>query len=146
MASIHHEATIDVSAEAAWARLRQVDQAHTLFAPVLVDGMFDRDAQTRTVRFANGMVAQERILDVDEARRRVAYTVVGGAGMSYHHASMQIIDTGPKHCRFVWVSDFLPAEFRDQMAPLVDAGTRALKANLESAQGVRAARPPATAR
>ncbi len=92
MASIHHEATIDVSAEAAWARLRQVDQAHTLFAPVLVDGTFDRDAQTRTVRFANGMVVQERILDVDEARRRVAYTVVDGAGMSYHHASMEIIE------------------------------------------------------
>jgi hypothetical protein len=131
MASIHHEATIDVSAAAAWARLRQVDRAHTLFAPVLVDGTFDRDAQTRTVRFANGMVVQERILDVDEARRRVAYTVVGGSGMSYHHASMQIIDVGRERCRFVWVSDFLPAEFRDQMAPLVEAGTQALKTNLE---------------
>ena len=132
MASIHHEATFDLSAEAAWARLRQVDQAHTLFSPVLVGGTFDRDAQTRTVRFANGMVVQERILDVDEARRRVAYTVVDGGGMSYHHASMEILEAGPGHCRFVWVSDFLPAEFKDRMAPLVEAGTRALKANLET--------------
>jgi len=132
MASIHHEVTIDVSAAAAWARLRQVDQVHTLFAPVLVDGAFDHDAQTRTVRFSSGMVVRERILDVDETRRRVAYTVVGGGGMSYHHASMHIVDAGPERCRFVWVSDFLPAEFRDQMAPLVEAGTRALKANLEA--------------
>jgi hypothetical protein len=51
--------------------------------------------------------------------------------MSYHHASMQIIDVGRERCRFVWVSDFLPAEFRDQMAPLVEAGTQALKTNLE---------------
>jgi len=43
VASIHHEATIDVSAGEAWARLRRVDQAHVLFAPVLVDGTFDRD-------------------------------------------------------------------------------------------------------
>ena len=133
MASIHHEATIDLGAAAAWARLRQVGEAHALFAPVLVDGSFDRDTQTRTVRFANGMVVQERILDVDDARRRVAYAVVGGTGMSYHHASMEIIEAGPERCRFVWVSDFLPAAFGDQMAPLVEAGTRALKANLEAA-------------
>jgi hypothetical protein len=132
MASIHHEATIDVGAGVAWARLRQVDQAHSLFAPVLVDGTFDRDAQTRTVRFANGMEAKERILDVDDARRRVAYTVVDGGGMTYHHASMQIIEDGPTQCRFVWVSDFLPAEFGEGMGPLVEAGSRALKANLEA--------------
>ena len=132
MASIHHEGTIGVSAAAAWARLRQVDQAHTLFTPVLVDGTFDRDAQTRTVRFANGMVVEERILDVDEARRRIAYAVVSGTPMTYHHASMQIIEDGPKRCRFVWVSDFLPPEFGEGMGPLVEAGTRALKANLEA--------------
>ena len=109
-----------------------MDQAHSLFAPVLVDGTFDRDAETRTVRFANGMEVQERILDVDEDRRRVAYTVVAGGGMSYHHASMQIFNAGPEHCRFVWISDFLPAECRDRMAPLVEAGTQALKANLEA--------------
>jgi hypothetical protein len=131
LASIHHEATFDVNAAAAWARLRQVDQAHTLFAPVLVDGTFDRDAQTRTVRFANGMVVQERILDVDDVRRRVAYAVVSGTPMTYHHASMQIIEDGAKRCRFVWVSDFLPPEFGDGMGPLVEAGTQALKANLE---------------
>jgi len=132
MASIHHEATIDVGAGVAWARLRQVDQAHSLFAPVLVDGTFDRDAQTRTVRFANGMEAKERILDVDDARRRVAYTVVDGGGMSYHHASMRIVDAGPDHCRFEWVTDFLPAAFGDRIAPLIEAGTQALKANLEA--------------
>ena len=41
-----------------------------LFAPVPSDGPLSDD--TRTVRFANSMVVRERIIDVDDAERRVA--------------------------------------------------------------------------
>src|SRR5687768_16780041 len=122
MASIHQEVEIDVSADKAWAALHRVGEPQKLFAPVLVDGTLHGDM--RTVRFANGMEVQERIVDVDEARRRVAYSVLNGPGMTYHHASMQIIETGPRGCRFVWDSDFLPAEAGSTMAPLIDAGAR----------------------
>ena len=64
MASIHHEQSVEVGVGTAWGALRQVGDAHRLFAPVLADGHLDGD--TRTVTFANGMVARERILDVDE--------------------------------------------------------------------------------
>jgi hypothetical protein len=129
MASIYKELAIEVSPAQAWAALRRVGDAHRLFAPVLVHAQLDDDV--RTVRFANGMVLQERILDVDDERRRVAYTALNGPGMTYHHASMQVVDAGSQRCLFVWITDFLPREMSDNLTPLIEQGTRALKGNLE---------------
>ena len=129
MASISSTVDVAVTPEMAWSALRVVSDAHKLFAPVLTDGHLDGD--TRTVRFANGMVVRERILDIDESSRRVAYTALDGPGMSYHHASMQIVDGGQGRCRFVWITDFLPAELKGTLAPLIEQGSAALKANLE---------------
>jgi hypothetical protein len=133
MASIHHEVAVDVSVDAAWAALRLVGEAHKLFEPVLSRSSIDGD--TRTVRFANGMSLNERILDVDENRHRVAYTVLDGPGMSYHHPSMQVVAAGPSQCTFVWITDFLPADLRDQLTPLIQEGSQALKRNLEAGVG-----------
>jgi hypothetical protein len=129
VASIHHELTVNVSADKAWAALRQVGLAHKLFAPVLSDGRLEGDV--RTVTFANGMVTRERIVDISEDRRRVAYSVIEGSPMTHHNASMQIVPIDGRRCRFVWIADFLPHEFADTMLPLVKQGAEALKANLE---------------
>ena len=64
---------------------------------------------------------------------RVAYAVFDGPGMTYHHASMQVVEAGPGTCRFVWTTDFLPAGVRDNIAPLIDQGAAAFKSNLEKA-------------
>jgi len=122
---------VEVEPEAAWAALRKVGEAHRLFAPVLTECRLEDGV--RTVRFANGMVLREHILDVDDARRRVAYAVFEGPGMTYHHASMQVIEAGPGACRFAWTTDFLPAGVRDNIAPLIDQGAAAFKSNLEKA-------------
>jgi hypothetical protein len=132
VASIHHEVSVDVGADVAWAALRQVGQAHTLFAPVLTGGHLEGD--TRTVTFANGMVVRERILDVDDQRKRVSYTVLDGPGMTFHHASMQVLDAGSGRCRFRWITDFLPEEAVEALGPLIEQGGAALKANLESSR------------
>jgi hypothetical protein len=129
MASIQKSVEVEVGAEQAWAALRLVGDAHKLFAPVLADAQLDGD--TRTARFANGMVVHERMLDIDDGTRRVAYTVLDGPGMTYHHASMQIVEAGQGRCRFVWITDFLPAEVGSAIAPLIEHGTSALKSNLE---------------
>ena len=136
MASIYKEIPVEVTAEEAWSSLRLVGEPHKLFAPVLVDATLDGD--TRTVRFANGMVVQERVLDVDDGKRRVAYTVLDGPGMTYHHAEMRIVEDGPGRCRFVWTTDFLPPEAGSTIAPLVEQGARTLKNTLEAVSGKRA--------
>ena len=94
MASLYREEILSVSADKAWAALRQPANAPTLFAPVLVDGSVNGDV--RTVRFANGMVVEEHIVDIDDARRRIAYTAVKGTPMTHHNASMQIVEDGPQ--------------------------------------------------
>jgi len=130
MASITEQVTLEVSADRAWAALREVGRAHVLFAPVLTDGSIDGDI--RTVTFANGVVLHERILDVDNARRRVSYAALNAPGTEYHHASMQIIEDGDRRCRFVWITDAHPASVIPAITPLIAQGTQALKANLES--------------
>lgn len=130
MASIHHEVVVKMDTDEAWAALREVGLAHRLFAPVLVGGQLDGDV--RTVTFANGMVARERILDVDDERKRVAYAVLEGPGLEFHHASMELIEEGPGRCRFRWITDFLPEKADAALQPLIEQGAQALKKNLES--------------
>ena len=142
MASIRKEVVIDTGIEPAWNALRRVGEPHTLFAPVLTDSRIEGDV--RTVHFANGMIAHERILDVDDERRRVAYVVLDAPGLTYHHASMQLDVAGPGRCAFVWITDFLPAEAAANLQPLIDQGSDALKQNLEKAASsprASAARP-----
>ena len=136
MASIHHQVAVGVDVKKAWRALRSVGEAHRLFAPVLTDTKLEGD--TRTVTFANGMILRERILDVDDKRHRVAYSALDAPGMTYHHATMELVDTGDGRCLFVWVTDFLPEEIRGNIAPLVEQGTDALKANLEQKSTARA--------
>jgi hypothetical protein len=130
MASIHRQVTVEVGADKAWTALRNVGEAHKLFTPVLVDARLEGD--TRTVTFGNGMVLRERILDVDDDRHRLAYTAMDAPGMTYHHASMQIVDDGPGRCQFVWTTDFHPADVSANIAPLIEHGANALKSNLEA--------------
>ena len=129
MASIHIECPVGVSADTAWDALRRVGEPDRLFAPVLTAAELRGD--TRTVHFQNGLVVHERVIDVDDGRRRVAYSVLDSPGLTYHHASMQVLADGPGRCRFVWTTDFLPESAASGLQPLVQAGTDALKKNLE---------------
>jgi len=130
MASLHHEILVETSADAAWAALRDVGAAHRLFAGVLTDGRLDGDI--RTVTFASGTIVREKIIDVDDDARRVAYAVLGDS-FEHHNASMQIFTAGEGRCRFVWITDLLPNERVAMVKPLVEQGSQALKRVLEAA-------------
>jgi Polyketide cyclase / dehydrase and lipid transport len=129
MASILQVTVVEVSVEQAWSALRQVDRAHALFAPVLTQGTME--GETRTLTFANGMVVRERVIAVDDEQRRVAYSALDVPGMTYHHASMQVVEAGPARCRFIWITDYLPEEVGSNLRPVIQQGADALKANLE---------------
>lgn len=131
MASIRRDIDVDVGADLAWSVLRRVDQAHKAFAPVLTDCRMEGDA--RIVTFAGGMVAKELIVDIDDASRRVVYAVVEGAP-THHNASFQVFAEGDGRCRIVWITDVLPHGFLEVAGPLTEAGSAALKRNLEALQ------------
>lgn len=132
MATIWWEQPVAASADRAWAALRRVEKAHELFAPVLSDGSMQGDV--RTVTFANGLVVRERIVTIDEPRRRVAYTVLGDT-FEHHLASMQILPVDEGNCRFLWISDFLPDNRAETVRPLVEQGARAFASNVEGSSG-----------
>lgn len=128
MATIRWEESVSVPAERAWAALRRVDMVHILFAPVLVAGVMEGDV--RTLTFANGLVVRERIITVDDQRRRIVYGVLGDT-FAHHSASMEILPVDETSCRFVWISDFLPDERTRTVQPLVEEGSRAFASNIE---------------
>jgi hypothetical protein len=111
--------------------LREFGNAAKLFAGVLTDCSLSGDI--RSVTFANGLVIRERLIAIDEDERRIVYTVLNGS-FTQHSASMQIIAAGSR-CRLVWISDFLPDEASAGVLPLIEAGCRAVKHNLET--GIR---------
>ncbi|MDP3745491.1 MAG: SRPBCC family protein [Phenylobacterium sp.] len=128
MASIRKDIAVEVGADFAWSVLRQVDQAHKAFAPVLTDCRMEGDA--RIVTFAGGLVAKELIVDVDDAAKRLVYAVVDGAP-THHNAAFQVFAEGDGRCRIVWITDVLPHSFLELAGPLTEAGSATLKRNLE---------------
>ena len=83
----------------------------------------------RIVTFGSGVVARERVVDVDDAARRVAWSVVG-APFTHHNASAQILPANGG-CRFVWTADLLPHEIAPQIRAMIEHGTSVVKATLE---------------
>lgn len=122
MTSIYREVVLDADVARAWRALRDPANVARAFAGVLVDCTLDGDI--RTVTFANGNAIQERIIAIDEARMRIAYTILGGR-FEHQHASMQIVPEGSGRCRLVWQSDFLPDTRREAVEQLMDAGCAA---------------------
>jgi carbon monoxide dehydrogenase subunit G len=129
MASIEREISIAAHPDLVWDALRDVGALHTRLAPGFVtDTKLEPGA--RIVTFGNGMVAKELILSVDERRRRVAWSVVGGR-LTHHNASAQVFAVGDGSTRFVWIADLLPDELEPAIAGMIEQGLQVMKAHLE---------------
>lgn len=121
MASIRKEASIDVSAEQLWAAVRDVGALHTrLVVGFVTDCHLDGDA--RVVTFANGMVARELIVDVNDNDRRLVWSAVGGR-LTHHNASVQVFAEGAERSRLVWIADLLPNELAPAIEAMIEQGT-----------------------
>lgn len=129
MASIHREVEVAVSPEQAWDALRDVGRIHErLVRGFVTDCRLDGDA--RVVTFANGMTVRERMVDIDDAQRRVVWSVVG-APFTHHNASVQAFAEGVDRTRLVWIADLLPDELELQVGTMIDEGMAAMKRTLE---------------
>lgn len=125
MTSLRRDITINAPADKVWDAVRDVGHPHERITPgVLTDTTFD--GEIRTVTFAGGFVARERIVDVDEQHMRVAYAVVDGP-FEHHHASMQVLPDTQGTSRIVWTTDLLPDDIVPMVTELVDAGSKAMQ-------------------
>ena len=125
MASIHKEIPINAPAHEVWDALRDFGALHTRLVPGFVlDTRLDGDA--RIVKFANGVVARELLVDCDDARRRLVYAIVGER-VKQHSASVQVIADGDTRCRVIWIVDVLPHEIAPYISGQMDAGAAAMQ-------------------
>ena len=129
MASIHKEISLSASPAAVWDVVRDIGAVHTRFAPGFVTDT-TMDGADRIVTFANGFVAREVIVDVDEARRRLAYSV-RSERISHHNASFQVLAEG-QGSRLVWIADVLPQAAGETVGAMMEDGIQAAKRALDA--------------
>lgn len=127
MASIHREIPIAAPAAAVWDAIRDFGAVHQRLARGFVIDCA-RDGDVRTVTFANGNIVRERLVDCDDARRRLVYAAISER-VSQHSAAMQVIDDGD-HCRIVWITDVLPQEIAPFIEQQMTLGATAMQATL----------------
>lgn len=133
MASIHKEIIIDAAPDAVWDAVRDVGKIHERLCPgfVINTEMVD-DGAARLVTFGNGMVAKEVIVDSDDARRRLVWTVQSER-LTHHNGVMQVLDAGEGRSRAVWTADVLPHAAADTVGPMMAMGLEAMKKRLDGA-------------
>jgi carbon monoxide dehydrogenase subunit G len=131
MASIRKEISIVVPPDQLWDAMRDLGALHTrLVAGFVVDCRLE--GESRTVTFANGMVATELIVDLNDVDRRVAWSAAGGR-LTHHNASAQVFDDANGNSRVVWIADLLPHEMAPAIAGMIEQGLAAMKQTLEKA-------------
>jgi hypothetical protein len=132
MASVRKEFLVDAAAEDVWAALRDFGAVHRRLAPgFVVDTRLE--GETRVVTFANGAVARELLVGIDEEARRLAYTVVQGQLPATHHnASAQVFADGPDRTRFVWITDVLPHDLAVPIDQLMEKGAEIMRKTFEA--------------
>ena len=135
MATITTSTHIDIAPAAAWHALRDFANLHTRLAAGFVTDcrVDDDDPDVRTVTFANGAVARERLVTIDDERRQLVYTVVESGLHAEHDSSVATITADGDGTCFTWTKHVLP----DSLAPVIDglmaAGVTAIKQTLERA-------------
>jgi len=129
MASISKETTIDASAESVWDAVRDFGAVHIRLAPGFVTDA-KMDGADRMVTFVSGNTVREVLIDCDDAKKRLAYSIVNER-FKHHSASVQISEAGNDRCRFVWTADMLPNELAPFIDAQMDLGMAAMKKALE---------------
>jgi hypothetical protein len=130
MATNRREVTLDIPADKAWAALRDFGQVHTRVAPGFLTAL-KMDKGDRIVTFFNGLVARERLVTVDDADKRLVYTIVEG-GASHYSAAVQVVGEDAGRCRVVWTIDLLPNDLAPAVAGMMDHAAGFMKKTLEA--------------
>ena len=131
MATVHSEIVIDRPRDEVWDALRDVGALHTRLVPGFVtDCRLEPGA--RVVTFANGLVARELIVAIDDDAKRLAWAVVEGRP-THHNASAQVFAEGAGASRVVWIADFLPDALAPALGGMIEQGLTAMKKALQAA-------------
>jgi len=128
MATLRKEIQIEALPEAVWDAARDFGALHTRLVPgFVVDTRLE--GHVRVVTFGNGMVAREPLVSVDDQRRRLAWTAIGGR-TTHYNAVLELLADG-SGTRVVWTIDLLPDELAAPISAMQDNGLAAMKRHFE---------------
>jgi len=133
MASIDTSVRIGLAPAKVWDAVSDVGAIHERLAPgvvVATEMLADAVVPTRRVTFAHGPVVDEVIVDIDDRRRRLVWSIRGGQ-VAHHNGAMQVHDDGAGGSQVSWIADVLPDALVDIFAPTMEAALRAMKQHLE---------------
>ena len=120
---------VDAPADAVWDAVSDFGAVHTRFAPGFVTNV-ELIPGARMVTFGNGMVVKEVIVDSDDTRRRLVWTVESER-LTHHNGVMQVEDAGEGRSRALWTADVLPHAAAETVGPMMEMGLAAMKTRLE---------------
>ncbi len=92
------------------------------------------DGEDRLVTFFNGAVAREVLIDLDEERRRLVWSVVDGP-YTHHNGAAQVLAGEGGGTLFVWTADLLPNEAAELTDAMMERGVETVKRTLEDGSG-----------
>ena len=134
MANLTKEMVVNADTHYVWEALRDVGQLHRRVVPGFVTDCRMEGADARIVTFANGLVAKELIVDIDDQARRLVWSA-RSERLKHHNASIQVFEEGPGRCRIVWIADVLPHEMAKPIGAMMDAGMEAMRKTLGGHSG-----------
>lgn len=129
MATIRAEIALAAAPDAVWDAVRDVGAAHRRLAVGFVTDVRVEDG-ARFVTFSNGLAVRERIIDIDDGARRLAYSATGGSA-EHHNASIEVLADGPGRCRLRFITDVLPHTAAGPVGAMVARGMEAMRRTLE---------------
>jgi carbon monoxide dehydrogenase subunit G len=132
MASIYKDIPIDAHPDAVWDAVRDFGAVHQRLNPGFVTDC-RLDGNTRIVTFHNGNVVPEEFVDCDEARRRLAYAIVGREGVMHYNGSVQVVGDGESRSRIIWIIDVLPNGIAPYISGQMDIAAEAMQKTLATA-------------
>jgi len=132
MATIRKEIPTTAPADHVWDVIRDIGAVHKRLAPGYVtDTRLEEGSTVRIVTFANGVVARELIVTLDNDARRLAYSVVGGMA-THHNASFQVFPSADgKGTTLVWITDLLPNTVAPTFTAMIESGATVIKRTLD---------------
>jgi hypothetical protein len=128
MASIIKEIRVGASVADVWDALRDFGAVHLRVLPGFV-AECETEGNDRVVTFSSGVVLRERLVTLDDVRRRFVYAVVESPlDLVHHQGSVEAVEVpGENGCRVVWTTDFLPEEFAPIVESLMSEGAAAME-------------------
>jgi hypothetical protein len=115
----------------AWDALTDFGAVHERVAAGFVTASY-LEGSDRIVTFETGARARERLIDVDDDRRRLVYSVVESSlGFVHHQASVEVVATeNSEGAHLVWIADLLPDTLRPVIEAMMTRGASAIARTL----------------